>query len=184
MKINDNGDVFSFYNDESTYAFLGTKIHNELEKYYNNISLSEDLKKKIKEMDLTIIKTMMDSFNYPLFSDMIIGLDENLEKDKEFTYSIYKNRIQNNDTHLSFKYDLNEQSDNIESLDKSLLIKNDLIGPTEKEIKEIKSKNVISITVHNPAGMTCCQCDRFNEYVTESNQDDGKYKCYGCKIGF
>jgi hypothetical protein len=33
----------------------------------------------------------------------------------------------------------------------------------------------------NEDGMTCTKCNILNEYVTESNQDDGTYICYKCR---
>ncbi|KKN70811.1 hypothetical protein LCGC14_0427030 [marine sediment metagenome] len=33
----------------------------------------------------------------------------------------------------------------------------------------------------NKDGMTCTKCNTINEYVTESNQDDGTYVCYKCR---
>ena len=33
----------------------------------------------------------------------------------------------------------------------------------------------------NENGMNCTQCNFFNQYITEPNQDDGTYLCYKCR---
>ena len=33
-------------------------------------------------------------------------------------------------------------------------------------------------------GMFCVNCNQFNEYMSNPNQDDGTYKCYKCRCGF
>lgn len=37
---------------------------------------------------------------------------------------------------------------------------------------------------HHANGMTCRRCNVLNKYITESNQTDGTYLCWGCKAGF
>lgn len=37
---------------------------------------------------------------------------------------------------------------------------------------------------YHAGGMTCKKCNVPNQYVTESNQPDGTYLCWGCKAGF
>lgn len=41
-----------------------------------------------------------------------------------------------------------------------------------------------AINIKNLTGMTCSSCNYLNEYVNESNQEDGSYICYKCRSGF
>jgi hypothetical protein len=50
--------------------------------------------------------------------------------------------------------------------------------------KEDQEKIIVSNTIIKsyPNGVTCFKCGDFNKYVTESNQEDGRFKCRSCKV--
>jgi hypothetical protein len=48
--------------------------------------------------------------------------------------------------------------------------------------KDIESKNAPIKKIY-PNGVTCFKCRDFNQYVTESNQEDGTFKCRKCRMG-
>lgn len=55
------------------------------------------------------------------------------------------------------------------------------LGDEEKEAVSIAAPTQKQ---HHANGMTCRRCNVLNKYITESNQPDDTYLCWGCKAGF